>query len=83
MSQGRTPKSEVEVVGGLNVHLTQAMSHYQREERLNVSCVGRQAISPEAAPTVRHLGDGIETKQIPKGREKALPLQGQRVPNLR
>ena len=29
---GEDSESEVEVVGGLNVHLAQAMSHYQREE---------------------------------------------------
>ena len=29
---GEDSKSEVEAVGGLNMHLAQAMSHYQREE---------------------------------------------------
>ena len=29
---GEDSESEVEAVGGLNVHLAQAMSHYQREE---------------------------------------------------
>ena len=29
---GEDSESEVEVVGGLNVHLAQAMSRYQREE---------------------------------------------------
>ena len=29
---GEDSESEVEAVGGLNMHLTQAMSHYQREE---------------------------------------------------
>ena len=31
-------ESEVEAVGGLNVHLAQAMSHYQREERQCFMC---------------------------------------------
>ena len=30
---GEDSKSEVEAVGGINVHLAQAMSHYQQEER--------------------------------------------------
>ena len=29
---GKDSESEVEAVGGLNVRLAQAMSHYQREE---------------------------------------------------
>ena len=32
-TSGEDSKSEVEVVDGLNVHLAQAMSHYQREEQ--------------------------------------------------
>ena len=35
---GEDSKSEVEVVGGLNVHLAQAMSHYQREEQKCFVC---------------------------------------------
>ena len=30
--------------------------------------MGCQAISPKAAPIASHLGDGTETKQVPKGR---------------
>ena len=70
-------ESEVEGVGGLNVCLAQAMSCYQREEQRCFMC-GHRAISLEAAPTMRHLGNGIETKQIPKGQGKAALLpQGQ------
>ena len=35
---GEDSKSEVEAVGGLNVHLAQVMSHYQREERQYFVC---------------------------------------------
>ena len=35
---GEDSESEVEVVGGLNVHLAQAMSHYQQEERQCFVC---------------------------------------------
>ena len=35
---GEDSESEVEAVGGLNVHLAQAMSHYQREERQCFVC---------------------------------------------
>ena len=35
---GEDSKSEVEAVGGLNVHLAQAMSRYQREERQCFMC---------------------------------------------
>ena len=66
---GKDSESKVEAVGGLNVCLAQAMSH-------NALCAGCQAILPEAVPTMRHLGDGIETKQIPKGQGKAVPLPG-------
>ena len=59
---GEDSESKVEAVGGLNVHLAQGDS---------VSCVGHLATSPEAAPTMRHLGDGTETRQIPKGQGKA------------
>ena len=50
----------------------------------NVLCAGCQAILLEAVPTTRHLGDGIKTKQIPKGWGKAVPLPwGQQVPDMR
>ena len=35
---GEDSESEVEAVGGLNVHLVQAMSHYQREEQQCFMC---------------------------------------------
>ena len=35
---GRTLRSEVEAVDGLNVHLAQAMSRYQREEQKCFVC---------------------------------------------
>ena len=35
---GEDSESEVEAVDGLNVHLAQAMSHYQREERKCFMC---------------------------------------------
>ena len=35
---GEDSKSEVEAVGGINVHLAQAMSHYQWEERQCFMC---------------------------------------------
>ena len=35
---GEDSESEVEAVGGLNVHLAQAMSRYQREERQCFMC---------------------------------------------
>ena len=35
---GKDSESEVEAVGGLSVHLAQAMSHYQREERQCFVC---------------------------------------------
>ena len=35
---GEDSESEVEAVGGLNVRLAQAMSHYQREERQCFVC---------------------------------------------
>ena len=35
---GEDSKSKVEVVGGLNVHLAQVMSHYQREEQQCFMC---------------------------------------------
>ena len=38
LSPGRTPESEVEAVDGLNVHLAQAMSCYQREEQKCFVC---------------------------------------------
>ena len=74
---GEDSESEVEAVGGLNVCLAQVMSD-------SVSCVGRLAILPEAAPTMRHLGNGTMTRQIPRGQGKAAHLpRGQRVPDLR
>ena len=77
------PNSEVEAVGGLNMHPAQVMSCYQREEQQCFMC-GLRAILPKAALTTRHLSDGVETKQIPKGLGKAaLPLWVQQVPDLR
>ena len=35
---GEDSESEVEAVGGLNVHLAQAMSRYQREEQKCFVC---------------------------------------------
>ena len=35
---GEDSESEVEVVDGLNVHLAQVMSHYQREEQKCFMC---------------------------------------------
>ena len=35
---GEDSESEVEVVGGINVHLAQAMSRYQREEQQCFVC---------------------------------------------
>ena len=35
---GEDSESKVEAVRGLNVHLAQAMSHYQREERQCFMC---------------------------------------------
>ena len=67
---GEDSKSEVEVVGGLNVCLAQAMSHYQREEQKCFRC-GSPGHFPEAAPTAMHLGDGTGSRQIPKGQGKA------------
>ena len=81
---GEDSESKVEAVGGLKMHLAQVMSHYQRDKRQCFVCVGHQAISPVAAPTARHLGNGIETKRTPKGWGRvALPPQGQRVPDRR
>ena len=71
---GEDSESKVEVVGGLNVCLAQAMSCYQQEEQQCFMCrlLGHFA---QGYPTVRYLGDGIETKQVPKGHGKAaLPL---------
>ena len=76
---GEDSESKVEAVGGLSVCLAQAMSHYQREEKQCLMCGW-----PEAAPTVRHLGNGTLSRQIPKGQGKAACLlQGQRIPDLR
>ena len=39
-------------------------------------CVGPQATSPEAAPSMKHLGDGTGTKWVPKGQGRmVLPHQ--------
>ena len=37
-ASGKDSKSEVEAVDGLNLHLAQAMSHYQREEHKCFAC---------------------------------------------
>ena len=80
---GEDSKSEVEAVGGLKVCLVQAMSCYQREEQQCFVCQSPGHFA-RGCPTTRHLSNGIETKQIPKGWGKAaLPLWGQRVPNQR
>ena len=80
---GEDSKSKVEVVGGLNVHLAQVMSCYQREEQKCFVC-GSPGHFSETAPTAMLLGDGTRSRQTPKGQGKAarLPLD-QRIPNLR
>ena len=65
-SQGRTPESEVEVVGGLNVCLAQAMSCYQREEQ---QCFmwGLPGHFARGCPHREAFSQWHETKQVPKG----------------
>ena len=70
---GEDSESEVKAVGGLNVCLAQAISHYQREEQQCFVC-GSPGHFAWGCPTMRHLGDGIKTKQIPKGQGKAILL---------
>ena len=74
---GEDSESKVEAVGGLNMCLAQAMSCYQRESD-SILYVSHRAILPQADPTMRHLGHGIKTKQIPKGQGIAVvPPWGQ------
>ena len=78
---GEDSESEVEAVGGLNVHLAQVMSCYQREEQKCIMC---GLPSHFASPTVMHLGDGTGNRQIPKGQGKAAhPPWDQRISDLR
>ena len=80
---GEDSKSEVEVVGGLNVCLAQAMSHYQWEKQQCFVC-GSQGHFMRGCPHHEAFSNGIGTKQIQKGWGKAaVPHWGQRVPDQR